>query len=359
MKKIKLLQVFPRHPHGGIYRVNMDLLEAFHNDDHFELHIALVESKNYRGEFNFGNLSPQYTEIEGGLLERWRQLRKLAKRHDLIHLHGFTPWDCSVFLTLGAKIVFTNHGLLGVGRKLKPHEHLKRYLMKLFLRHRADHIFNISHYARDRVVNEYNVSKEKTSVVHNCTRWESSKTNFSPNGKLTIGFHGRFVAFKRVDRLLKVAALAAQKLPVKVQLLGDGPLKTDYAKQARQLGLDIDFIGYTLAPRAVIENYDVEIVSSDEEYFGLVVLESILAGNPTFVFEDGGGCTEILNHEESKWFICRDEQEMASKICYMYENKADRAILNRLQALQHHVSANFSLQNFKERYKAGYLKTVD
>lgn len=335
----------------------MDLIEAFIDEPGFSLHIALVESKAYQGEFDFGKHQPDYTEINGGVFQKIQQLKKLVNYFDIIHLHGYAPWISLALLNSKAEIVFTNHGLLGVGRKLKPHEHLKRWLMKRFLRYRVDHIFNISRFAKRRMVQKYNINQGKNSVVHNCTRWQKTTPEFQPNGSLKIGFHGRFVHFKRVDRLLKTASIVNKQLPVTVQLLGDGPLRDDYHRLSQQLNVRTVFTDYTLQPQSVIQKYDVEIVASDEEYFGLSVIESILSGNLTMVFKDGGGCTEIFGNEFPD-FIAEDEADMAAKIISFYEQSDRTEILQKLQALQDHVAKNFSLEKFKAGYLEGYMKVL-
>lgn len=355
--KLRLLQIIPRDPRGGIYRVNLDLIEAFINEPGFELHTALIDSRSYNGEFNFGKLQLDYSEIKGNVFQKIQQLKELANKFDIIHLHGFVPWIALALLYTNAEIVFTNHGLLGVGRKLRPHEHIKKWLAKRFLRYRVNYIFNISYYALRRMLQEYKVDPEKNSIAYNCSRWQKIMPVFNPNGKLTIGFHGRFVHFKRVDRLLKTASIVNKQLPVTVQLLGDGPLKDDYRHLSNYLNVRTEFTGYTLQPQSIIKKYDVEIIASDEEYFGLSVIESILSGNLTMVFIDGGGCTEIFG-DEFPDFIAEDEADMAAKIIAFYEQSDKTAILQKLHALQHHVAKKFSLEKFKAGYLEGYMKVL-
>lgn len=355
--KIRLLQVIPRHPHGGIYRVNLDLLEAFINDNRIELHVALIKAKDYQGEFGFRGLQPTYSIISGTDLQKSFQLAKLARRFDIVHLHGFAPWMAAALLKSPTKLVYTNHGLLGVGRKLKTYELLKKNLMKQFLQKRVDHIVNISNYAKQRVIREYMVEPNKNSVVHNCTRWQKKTPAFQPNGNLSIGFHGRFVHFKRVDRLINVASMVNQQIPVTVKLLGDGPLKSHYIHLAQRSNLNIHFNEYTLEPQSVIETFDVEILASDEEYFGLSVIESILAGNLTMVFSDGGGCTEIFG-DQFPDFIAKDEVDMAYKIISFYKQKDKSNIIHKLRMLQNHVETNFSLEKFKTGYLETYLNII-
>lgn len=358
MTQIKLLQIIFRDPRGGIYRVNLDLIEAFIDEPDFSLHIAQIESKTYRGEFDFDKHQPEYTEISGRFFRKFRKLKALAEQFDIIHLHGFTPWIAIAIWFSSAKIVFTNHGLMGKGRNLKVHEYLKRYLLKLYLRHKVHRIVNISKYAMHNLTERYIVKPEKNSIVFNCTRWSRSKINISSNGTITIGFHGRFVGFKRVDRLLQVAALVQKLQKCKIILLGDGPLKQEYQILAKYLNLNLSFIDYSANPLLEMQNFDVEILASDDEYFGVSVLESIQAGIPIFVFKNGGGCTEIFGTEFSS-FICEDEKGMARKILEFFEPKNRIVNQAKLRQLQEHVEQNFSLEGFKKGYSKVYLQVLE
>jgi glycosyltransferase involved in cell wall biosynthesis len=344
---IKVLHIVQRNPFGGIFRVVNDILHALHGSVDF--HVALVDDPGYRGEFSFGDLTIPHTDIKGSTSRKWRTLRAMADDYDVIHLHGFAPWEESALLGTRAKLLFTNHGLLGVGRRLRRYEHLKRGLMKLFLRHRVDHIANISDYARSRIIREYGVRPERNSVVFNCTRWQAMEPWVPSGDILNIGFHGRFVHFKRVDRLLEVAATIARSREVRVTLLGDGPLKEELRNKGKNLGLSVEFIPYQLDVQALVRSFDVEIISSDEEYFGLAVLESIQSGHPTFVFSDGGGCTEIFDRE-TEWFVCPSIDEMAERIESLRDPKVRVMVLEKLAYLQERVATTFSAENLGEGY---------
>jgi glycosyltransferase involved in cell wall biosynthesis len=346
-RKINVLHVVERNPYGGIFRVINDILGTLHQRVSF--HAAVVDDPSYKGEFSFGGLPIPMTEIKGGTIAKWRQLRRLAEGYDIVHLHGFSPWQASALLGTRGKLLFTNHGLLGVGRKLRPHEKLKRNLMKLFLRRRVDRIANISEYARRRIIREYGVSPSRNSVVFNCTRWPATPPRVQVGNGFRLGFHGRFVHFKRIDRMLEVAARLSSSIDLRVQLLGDGPMKETMRDKGEKLGLSVEFIPYQLDIQGIVRLFDVEIIPSDEEYFGLSVLESIQAGHPTFVFSDGGGCVEIFD-EESGWFVCDGIDQMAERIASLSQPEIAAIALEKLGHLQERVSRRFSARTLGEGY---------
>jgi glycosyltransferase involved in cell wall biosynthesis len=200
------------------------------------------------------------------------------------------------------------------------------------------------------VIDEYDTDPEKNSVVYNGTPWPAMPPRVLFGDLLHLGYHGRFVWFKRIDRFLDVAAKLAFLQPLKITLVGDGQLKDDLERQSVQLGLEVEFTGYRMDARELVRSFDVEIISSDEEYFGVAVLESIQAGHPTFVFADGGGCTEIFD-ERTSWFICSDMDEMAEKILSLRSPEVRERVLADMVHLQERIRTTFS----RETLGAGYM----
>jgi glycosyltransferase involved in cell wall biosynthesis len=173
-----------------------------------------------------------------------------------------------------------------------------------------------------------------------------------------LGFHGRFVGAKRIDRFLDVAARVAREHPLQAVLVGDGPLMEEVQATARQLGLDAEFTGYRMDLQDIVRGFDVEIIPSDTEYFGLAVIEAIQAGHPTFVFADGGGCSEIFD-ERTGWFICADVEEMAAKILALREPATASRVLSDMAYLQERVARSFSRDRLGEGYLEIYTRLRD
>lgn len=350
----RVLHVVSRSSRGGIYRVVCDLFEVFARDRHVELQAALVTANGDESDFPF---SGKHVVVAGNFLRKFAALWRLACEHDLIHLHGFTPWQALACWLARRRIVYTNHGLLGTGRRLAPHEHLKLALLKLFLRHVVHRIIHISQFMQQRMTQEYGVPLAKSAVVHNCTRWQTQPPRFEPGLVWHLGFHGRFVPFKRIDRLLAVAALVSRQSAVEVILVGEGPLQSKLEKQAGTLGVTLRCAPYCAAAATAVSKFDVEIIASQHEPFGLSALEAIQAGHPTFVFADGGGLLEIFAGC-AEWFVCRDETEMSQKILSLADADQRRQALRGLRRLQQRVNTRFSPQTFAAGYRRQYFATA-
>lgn len=352
--RCRVLHVVPHNTRGGIFRVAVDLFRSFAQDEAFALAAAVPASRGEEESFPFAG---KYVILEGPRVQQFLALKRMAQQCEVIHLHGFTPWQAFACWLARKKIVYTNHGLLGTGRKLRPHERLKLVLLKLFLRHAVHRIAHVSRFMQARMISEYAVPVQKCRIVHNSTPWQAQPPHFNSTAKLCIGFHGRFVSFKRIDRLLRVAALVAQHRAVDVVLVGEGPLQNEIAAQAASLHVPLRLERYALKAEALVSTFDVEIIASQDEPFGLSVLESIQAGHPTFVFADGGGCTEIFEAETS-WFVCSSEAEMAMKISSLQEEGTRRHVLNLLETLQQRIHGEFSRVKFRDGYKTVYQELL-
>lgn len=352
--RLRILHLVPRSTRGGIYRVVCDLFEVFAQDRRLELQAALMTAAGDEDDFPF---SGRHFVVTGNFLRKVTALWGYARKCDVIHLHGFTPWQAFVCWLVRKKIVYTNHGLLGTGRKLRLYERLKLVLLKLFLRHTVHRITHVSCFMQARMISVYAVPARKCRVVYNSTPWQAQPPHFNPAARLRIGFHGRFVSFKRIDRLLRVAALVAQHRAVDVVLVGEGSLQNEIAAQAASLHVPLRLEPYAMRVEALVSTFDVEIIASQDEPFGLSVLESIQTGHPTFVFADGGGCTEIFEAETS-WFVCSSEAEMAIKILSLQEEGQRRHVLNLLEKLQQRIHGEFSRVKFRDGYKTVYQELL-
>ena len=114
-----------------------------------------------------------------------------------------------------------------------------------------------------------------------------------PDRPLRLLFVGRLEAQKNVARLLDALALAERKLHLRV--VGDGSLRADLERHARERGLDVDFAGPLFGAdlvRAYAEA-DAFVLPSDREGMALAALEAMAAGLPV-IATDVPGNAELL-----------------------------------------------------------------
>ncbi len=110
-----------------------------------------------------------------------------------------------------------------------------------------------------------------------------------------IGAVGRLTADKGVETLLQAVAALRRRWPrLRVFVLGDGAPGSDHPEHlrrvCRRLQLDdaVTFFGYVEDAARRCAEFDIQVVCSRAEPFGLVTLEAMAQGRPLVVTNTGG-----------------------------------------------------------------------
>ena len=110
-------------------------------------------------------------------------------------------------------------------------------------------------------------------------------------------FLGRLVSDKGVDLLLDaMKTLRARDLSPSLTVIGDGPELENLQSQARQLELDVEFVGAKKGDelRTLLNRHRIMVVPSKwKEPFGIVALEGIACGC-VVVGSRGGGLSDAI-----------------------------------------------------------------
>ena len=125
---------------------------------------------------------------------------------------------------------------------------------------------------------------------------DARRTLGIPPESFVVGYVGRLADVKRVDRLLRAAAVAAQETDIIVLIVGDGPERSRLASCCAHLGIQdrVRFVGFQLDLGPFYSAMDAFCLPSRGEAFGLVVLEAMSAGLPVLGFRDAGGGREVI-----------------------------------------------------------------
>jgi L-malate glycosyltransferase len=131
---------------------------------------------------------------------------------------------------------------------------------------------------------------------------------------------GRFVPVKGHAGLLEALAQLPQEIggrPVRLVLLGDGPLRDDLKRQAEQLGIADRLVwpGWRTDPGPFFSLANLVVFpSQDEETLGNVILEAWSWARP-LVTSSFRGAREIARHGEDAWCVpCGDPPALAAGI---------------------------------------------
>lgn len=109
--------------------------------------------------------------------------------------------------------------------------------------------------------------------------------------ELLLGVAARLVPLKGIDTLIRAAAKVRERgLKIRVQIAGSGPSESSLRELVHELGMDdwIEFAGWLAGLRTLRENWDVAVVPSLEEGFGLSALEAMAVGRAVIASRVGG-----------------------------------------------------------------------
>lgn len=274
-----------------------------------------------------------YTVNRGGLLGNFHELRfKIlgsapamvkrlrALRPVLLHAHygpnGLRALPLASALRL--PLITTFHGGDVTTTDLR---HQKTYLgFRHYLANKAklktiDAMFiAVSQFLRRKLL-EQGFPAEKVLVKY--TGVDTGKFRpASTEDRPIILFVGRLVAFKGAEFLIKAASEVQRQLPaVELVLIGDGPLRKDLERLAKQSLRHHRFLGIQTSEEvcnwmnraSVLCMPSVTMRSGEAEGFGMVCAEAQAVGKPVVAFASGG-ISEIISHgntgflaEERDW----------------------------------------------------------
>jgi glycosyltransferase involved in cell wall biosynthesis len=139
----------------------------------------------------------------------------------------------------------------------------------------------------------------------------AKKVRFVPNGvetaaikperhealdSICIGTVAGLRPEKNIARLIKAFAEVLQRYPVRLVVVGGGPLKSELENLCKELRVDgaVEFTDYLTNPSVRLAEFDVFALSSDTEQLPLALLEAMAAGIPV-VATDVGDVAEVLS----------------------------------------------------------------
>ena len=103
-----------------------------------------------------------------------------------------------------------------------------------------------------------------------------------------------FRPLKRINDLIKIMSRLPKKMKVKLLMVGDGPDRFQAEKLCKELGLcdKVVFMGKQENVSEILAVTDIFLLPSENESFGLAVLEALACGVPC-VTSNAGGLPEV------------------------------------------------------------------
>jgi glycosyltransferase involved in cell wall biosynthesis len=228
-------------------------------------------------------------------------------------------------------IIYTEHDL-GVQRTVAG-LHFLSFLANIITYPLNDLIVTVSQYTY-RDVRRYNIWHTPMMLVYNGVDLKRLYTHHSdtsgirlklgiPANNMVVGHVATMRREKKQDDLLKAAREVLKTFPqVTFVIVGRGPLEQELKQLAGHLGIqnNVVFTGFVADLYEVMETFDIFVMSSLHEGFGISLLEAMALGKPSVVTRVGG-MTEVVEDKVSGLMAePRAPEDLAQKILTLLTN---------------------------------------
>lgn len=347
---------------GGIERLVIDLFAEQEKDVDLEpsLLVLIAEGEYVSSLSDFPErvhaLNPKDT-----YRWNWSNFKKAyqsIKATEVFHMHTFHPYLALVAYLAGTRILFTEHGNFGVGRKLTKGDKVNHFLRKHFFNTICELVICNSAYTLSYIRNRWKVKKEKSvTILNGISLQPNQEIESKPidagflddKVEFVIGTVSRLAEFKRIDRLIDAFQVFYRSNPNSaLVIVGEGITRSQLEKRAGELlNKSIFFTGYSSSPSQWYQRFDLCVFPSNYEPFGLVGVEAFRAQKPVLIFEDAGGLKEIVEcHDERD--ICENQKAMLNRM----EHYANGGEVNglKIEALIDYFSMSRMAHEYKQQY---------
>lgn len=153
-----------------------------------------------------------------------------------------------------------------------------------------------------------------------------------PSDSLVVGTVARLVPDKGLECFLQMAAVIIAARPDTYFLIvGDGPLREELARQARELGIDahVVFVGHRTDIPDLMAAMDVFVLPTRREGFGVVFAEAMAMERPT-VGSRIGPVAEVVEEGVTGYLVPPDmPEEFAVRVLELLADRAKRRMFGQ------------------------------
>ena len=196
----------------------------------------------------------------------------------------------------------------------------------------------------------------QVSVVRNCIDLEqfrcASDFNDEPSRILGIGY---LLPVKRWERLLRAAHRLRQRgINFTIKIAGDGPLRADLEKEARDLGVGdrVHFLGHITNISSLLAESSFVVHTADAEGCPNAVMEAMASGRAV-VATDAGDIRYLIDDGKSGFVVPSDDSEaLVDRIGKLIEDSELRNGMGRSARAK--AEQQFRLRNLVDETLAAY-----
>ncbi len=275
--------------------------------------------------------------VRGLKLRAILDIRKLARTRNFAFCiaHRFKP----IYVAL----LGTELPVVGVHHAFGDYQRRSRQLFANFYRKRLA-LLGVSNAVRDeiraclpgwpadRIETLYNRIDVTAVRAEQVSRADAREFLGLAQNAWVVGNVGRLHPDKDQETLIRGFALALPQLPAdsSLAIMGSGRLEAQLKELAAELGVSeaVHFLGQVPNGRRYFKAFDVFVLTSDHEPFGMVLLEAMAAGVQVLA-TDCGGAPEVVGNPDAL-FPMGDAERLARLLLALKEMRETGAEHTRL-----------------------------
>lgn len=286
---------------------------------------------------------------------------------DILHVHYAMPHAISAILARdiakrNVKIITTLHGtditVLGMDKTFKP---MIKYGIE-----KSDRVTAVSKDLAEQTKQVIGVKRD-IDVVYNFVNEDDyykkerdhlkKQYGIEDNERILIHI-SNFRKVKRIQDVIKTFALIHKEIDAKLILVGDGPESPTAFDLVEKLGISekVLFLGRQKNISDLLSISDLKLLMSEQESFGLVLLEAMACKVPA-IGTRVGGIPEVIKHEETGYLVELGDVEQAAKYAVQLLGNSNLLLEFKEKAYEH-GKANFHSETILNHYLRIYKEVL-
>ena len=215
-----------------------------------------------------------------------RQVRKaiIASHPDIVYCHSSFAGVFGRLAAIGThcKVVYNPHGWAFNMRSASAQKLMVYRIMERILAHVTDRIVCISEAERKSAIYNNVAPEDKLALIPNGIDIDAVRSAIPvkrsgldiADDAFVVGMVGRLSAQKAPDVFIRAAEMIHKKIPNSAFIIvGDGDQREEIEEYSQVHGLNLVVTGWTDKPYSYLKDFDVAMLLSRWEGFGLAIVE--------------------------------------------------------------------------------------
>lgn len=282
---------------------------------------------------------------------------------DILHVHYAMPHAISAILARDlsdhdVKVITTLHG---TDISVLSFDSTFKKMIKYGIE-KSDAVTAVSNNLVEQTNESLQVDKE-ISVIYNFVNEEEyykkdmpllkKQYDIKENEKIVIHI-SNFRKIKRVEDVIYTFKKIQEETPSKLLLVGDGPESSAAFQLVEELGIteDVLFLGKQKKISELLSISDLILLMSEQESFGLVLLEAMNCEVPS-IGTNVGGIPEVIEHGKTGYLVELGDVNQAAKYAINLLNN-DRLLKefseNAYEYAREHFRSDIILKQYTDLY---------